>query len=269
MKKIAYISRVWGSLEDSYAGYLKKCPDLSRIDYLKLLVSYNPDNSGAVFLPLFLSDELGEYTEEELKEYDGLVEVMNRVHDALGKVTEIDNLQEFVYGAFIKENDNNVPDIKDFEFFTKGEYCTAMQLLKTGNFANSVVTGAVNKAYVLNPSDPDMMQLGNIYDMMDFLEKPGELDQFRLIAYATLVKMYISKQQMIYPMVFIGSNLYSVEGTEIVIDCTGQRITYTAKNCIDEDITINLGEEQKTVHINVIWRNIKTMFGTQKLIFVR
>ena len=30
MKKIAYISRVWGSLEDSYAGYLKKCPDLSR-----------------------------------------------------------------------------------------------------------------------------------------------------------------------------------------------------------------------------------------------
>ena len=243
MKKIAYISRVWGSLEDSYAGYLKKCPDLSRIDYLKLLVSYNPDNSGAVFLPLFLSDELGEYTEEELKEYDGLVEVMNRVHDALGKVTEIDNLQEFVYGAFIKEDDNNVPDIKDFEFFTK--------------------------AYVLNPSDPDMMQLGNIYDMMDFLEKPGELDQFRLIAYATLVKMYISKQQMIYPMVFIGSNLYSVEGTEIVIDCTGQRITYTAKNCIDEDITINLGEEQKTVHINVIWRNIKTMFGTQKLIFVR
>ena len=152
MKKIAYISRVWGSLEDSYAGYLKKCPDLSRIDYLKLLVSYNPDNSGAVFLPLFLSDELGEYTEEELKEYDGLVEVMNRVHDALGKVTEIDNLQEFVYGAFIKEDDNNVPDIKDFEFFTKGEYCTAMQLLKTGNFANSVVAGAVNKAYVLNPS---------------------------------------------------------------------------------------------------------------------
>ena len=270
MKKIDYVIKVWSDLESSYEEFLKVEPDISRLDYLKRLVCYKPQNSGAVIIPLFLSDELGSYNDKELADYDNLIELMNRVHDSLGRTSEIHNLQEFVYGAVVTNNDSTIPDIRDYEFYANNNYCSAVELLRTGNFSNCVIQNATtSRAYVLDPDDTDMFVLNNIYDMTSFLQSPGNLTDFRLTAYAAVVKMYMAKQQMTFPLVFLSNSLFDVSEKDVTVNCTGQKILYSTKNCIKEDFTINLPDGPKTIHLDFIWRNLKTDFGVQKLVFVR
>lgn len=274
--KFNYIEQVWDNLEESYQKQLQITPSLSKVDYLKMLVFYNKDNTGATFYISYLSSEIQKYDNQTLIRYQKLGEVLDNVHEKLKTIPEnciIDNFDNFISDANLDKiaSDAKKFDLSKFRILQSKSYVSAKTLLSAGFFSDGVsCSDAHTNIYCLDPNDSDMKVLYNLYDCIALMDRANEIiesgNEFLIKVLAMCV--YLGKEKrLLLPMSFINSDCFAEKDEKLI--CGSNTFELSELSRVSTVVTLSIKNESFSVKLDATCLAASSRSNDVNVFFVR
>lgn len=259
--KFDYIESVWNNLEGSYQKYLCLSPNKSRLDYLKQLVAFNYNNTGATFYVPYLTSEITKYDNDTLARYHKLGETLDNVHEKLKTVPAnfiIDNFDNFISEANLDKVTSDVKafDLSKFSIIQPMPYVSAKTILSAGFFSDGVYCSEDHvNIYNLDPKDPDMVVLYTLYDCISLMDRASVIvsGDNEFMKKVLALCLHLGKEKKLYlPMTFVSSNCYIEDDKNLI--CGSHK--FAKRLLIDNTATVSISINDTVVPVDVSYTTL-------------
>lgn len=289
LQKVAYR---WQHPEESYNEYLQTHTEISKRRYLEKLLGRldDADVCNLQMIQNLLGQELLHYDDNEKHSYDQLILLLRNVVYVLEQnSSEITDLDAFVSSIALDESLDvesaivaNASRESNRFIFEAAKYLINTPLVYTS--AEAGISEGVFRDFVtfkrkavypikFDPQDPNLRSFNGRNEVNLFLNNymTGRIamDEFNSRIFSAIVFLR-NLQDKDYHFAVVNNPIISYEGKEgntVVIGKFSTKLL--KKNTIyNPDFTITLKEEAYSFPINLSWKDLKTPYGHERVIFL-
>lgn len=289
LQKVAYR---WQHPEESYVAYLQGHATISRRRYLEKLLGRldDADVCNLQMIQNLLGQELLHYNSEEKDIYDQLILLMRSVVYVLEQdPSEIINLDDFVTGIALddsvmeesiststvsRESNRFVFEAAKYSISSPLIYTPAEKGIGEGIFRD-FVTFKRKTVYTIkyDPQDPNLRSFNGRDEVNVFLNNylAGRIvaDEFSSRIFSAIVFLR-NLQEKDYRFAIVNSSIISYSGEDSNTVTVGKFSTkLLKKNTFDNpDFEINLQQQLVNFPISLSWKDVKTPYGHERVVFL-